>query len=308
MFAKCVGYVGLTALAVTLGCKSKNPAPTPGDTTSASVTAPSAAIEDADIPARDAAGSVQLAFAKHAPADNAGGTSVYLSRDLLTFDGDDVPLEGFSSMDKLLSLTISGATAPSGLAFAPAVGAAKRHLAARSSSEVTLYADRTTPYLALGQLLESLLLAGMETLHLVAHVEDAQNRTFDFETRDSSTEGAGDGDASLASIFPTFVRIQSTAHTCEAKPIRDPWEMKDLAACAASVKRALGPSHDRLVVVPGMQEPLSDFVSMLDAMVPSFTKLVLVVDGDILRGRGAKEELARVEAAKRKADVGKAGW
>lgn len=82
--------------------------------------------------------------------------------------------------------------------------------------------------------------------------------------------------------------------------VRDPWDMKELAACAAAVKKAAGPGQDTLVLVPGMGESTSTLVSVLDALVASFPHVRIVPDGDILRGRSAKEELARRDAQQRK--------
>jgi hypothetical protein len=42
-----------------------------------------------------------------------------------------------------------------------------------------------------------------------------------------------------------------------------------------------------------MSESTGTLVGILDALAPGFARLALVVDGDILRGRTATEELAR---------------
>jgi hypothetical protein len=288
--------VALALLLTVAGCKTNEVAP--GVVDAAPAPSASASAPRAEVPSPFDAGVVALALATHATEDNERGVKVTVTRSALAVDDEAVSLEGFASSEKLLHLAFASEKSLSDLAFPPLVAAAKRRFADAALPEATVYADSSIPYLALGKVITSLRLAGVATLHLAVHAEGAGTKTFDFTARDAPPdEGAG---VPVATVFTTFVRVQSPARKCEARPIRDPWEMKELAACAASVKRALGRdgSGDELVVVPGMAESTSTLVGILDALAPSFRRLALVVDGDILRGRAAKEELARMEREK----------
>jgi hypothetical protein len=122
-------------------------------------------------------------------------------------------------------------------------------------------------------------------------------RTIDLTTR----ETLPDESATALHIFQTFVRVQSKDRTCEAKPIRDPWDMPDVAACVASVKKAApkGEGHDAIVIVPGMAEDMMKLVTILDAVAPSYPVMSIVVDGDILRAQYAKVDIERMEREKK---------
>jgi len=225
------------------------------------------------------------------------GARIYLSESTLQIDGEDVPREAFASTSKLLSLLAGSDKSSTNLAIEPLVAAARRS----GASEVTAYVDRHVHYLVLGQVLTSLALANVSTVHLAVNVKRVGTRTFDLALRN---ERPGDDEPSpVASVFMTFARIHSVARTCEASTVRDPFmppePLKELGACAASVKEA-GGTHDAIVIIPGMDETTETLVGILDAIEPSFPTLVVIPDGDILRGLAGAEELQRLHSQPKK--------